>query len=126
MIIEQCLVQALPFQQMRTNGKNISKFYNSQTSLAVTKCLYNLDSEGAAVDKGTVIEYRNFKLQKGNVATDWSPAPEDQVNKGDVVNQTNAELELDGTVLRLKGEHVTVDTKISHWTIKEMLLSLVI
>ena len=28
-----------------------------------------------------------------------------------MVNQTNAELELDGTVLRLKGEHVTVDTK---------------
>lgn len=51
------------------------------------------------------------KLEKGNVATDWTPAPEDQVNKGDVVNQTNAELELDGTVLRLKGEHVTVDTK---------------
>ena len=88
-----------------------ASFTISQTSLAVTKCLYNLDSEGAAVDKGTVIEYRNFKLQKGNVATDWSPAPEDQVNKGDVVNQTNAELELDGTVLRLKGEHVTVDTK---------------
>lgn len=51
------------------------------------------------------------KLEKGNVATDWTPDPEDQVNKGDVVNQTNAELELDGTVLRLKGEHVTVDTK---------------
>lgn len=51
------------------------------------------------------------KLEKGNKATDWTPAPEDQVNKGDVVNQTNAELELDGTVLRLKGEHVTVDTK---------------
>lgn len=54
---------------------------------------------------------KKIKLEKGNVATDWSPAPEDQVNKGDVVNQTNAELELDGAVLRLKGEHVTVDTK---------------
>lgn len=54
---------------------------------------------------------KKIKLEKGNVATDWTPAPEDQVNKGDVVNQTNAELELDGTVLRLKGEHVTVDTK---------------
>lgn len=62
-------------------------------------------------DKGGIIEYRNFKLEKGNVATDWTPAPEDQVNKGDVVNQTNAELERDGTVLRLKGEHVTVDAK---------------
>ena len=88
-----------------------ASFKISQTSLAVTKCLYNLDSNGAVVNKGTIIEYRNFKLEKGNVATDWTPAPEDQVNKGDVVNQTNAELELDGTVLRLKGEHVTVDTK---------------
>ncbi|WP_448916566.1 hypothetical protein [Eubacterium ramulus] len=54
---------------------------------------------------------KKIKLEKGNVATDWTPAPEDQVNKGDVVNQTNAELELDGAILRLKGEHVTVDTK---------------
>lgn len=60
---------------------------------------------------GQYVYFKLPKLEKGNVATDWTPAPEDQVNKGDVVNQTNAELELDGTVLRLKGEHVTVDTK---------------
>lgn len=60
---------------------------------------------------GQYVYFKLPKLEKGNVATDWTPAPEDQVNKGDIVNQTNAELELDGTVLRLKGEHVTVDTK---------------
>ena len=60
---------------------------------------------------GQYVYFKLPKLEKGNVATDWTPAPEDQVNKGDVVNQTNAELERDGTVLRLKGEHVTVDAK---------------
>ena len=68
------------------------------------------DSSGRPSTAANII-LSNFKLEKGNVATDWTPAPEDQVNKGDVVNQTNAELELDGAVLRLKGEHVTVDTK---------------
>ena len=60
---------------------------------------------------GQYVYFKLPKLEKGNVATDCTPAPEDQVNKGDVVNQTNAELELDGAVLRLKGEHVTVDAK---------------
>lgn len=60
---------------------------------------------------GQYVYFKLPKLEKGNVATDCTPAPEDQVNKGDVVNQTNAELERDGTVLRLKGEHVTVDAK---------------
>ena len=68
------------------------------------------DSNGRPSTAANII-LSNFKLEKGNVATDWTPAPEDQVNKGDVVNQTNAELERDGTVLRLKGEHVTVDAK---------------
>ena len=87
-----------------------ASFTIQQTSLPVMKCLYCFESYDTT-NKGIVIEYRNLKLEKGNVATDWTPAPEDQVNKGDVVNQTNAELERDGTVLRLKGEHVTVDAK---------------
>ena len=53
----------------------------------------------------------NIKLEKGNVATDWTPAPEDQVDKGDVVNQTNAELKIEGNVLSLTGGHVTIDSK---------------
>lgn len=53
----------------------------------------------------------NIKLEKGNVATDWTPAPEDQVDKGDVVNQTNAELKIAGNVLSLTGGHVTIDSK---------------
>lgn len=29
------------------------------------------------LETGVVVEYRNFKLEKGNKATDWTPAPED-------------------------------------------------
>ena len=32
---------------------------------------------GNDVNNGTIIEYKNLKIEKGNVATDWSPAPED-------------------------------------------------
>lgn len=35
---------------------------------------------------GVVLEYRNFKLEKGNKATDWTPAPEDVENDLSVLN----------------------------------------
>lgn len=86
-----------------------------ETTIDWKKCKVNVLSESKTFDitflTETTFWFYHSKLEKGNVATDWTPAPEDQVNKGDVVNQTNAELKLDGAVLRLKGEHVTVDAK---------------
>ena len=54
-----------------------------QTSLAATRGLFSISSYSIS-DKGGIIEYRNFKLEKGNVATDWTPAPEDGVSDVDV------------------------------------------
>lgn len=89
-----------------------SKDWKLYTSTFIVKKNTNKPKIAFLTRQDTATVYvKKIKLEKGNVATDWSPAPEDQVNKGDVVNQTNAELELDGAVLRLKGEHVTVDTK---------------
>ncbi len=55
--------------------------------------------------------FRNIKLEKGNKATDWSPAPEDQVSKGDVVNQVNSELKMTGNTIELTTGHFTINSK---------------
>ena len=98
----------MPLTYIRLDSKDW-KFY---TSTFIVKKNTNKSKISFLTRQDTATVYvKKIKLEKGNVATDWTPAPEDQVNKGDVVNQTNAELERDGTVLRLKGEHVTVDAK---------------
>lgn len=51
------------------------------------------------------------KLELGNKATDWTPAPEDQVEKGKVVDEVNSELKIDGKSIALKTGHFTVDSK---------------
>ena len=59
---------------------------------------------------GTEFYYRNFKLEKGNKATDWTPAPEDQVNVGEVVNHVNSELKISGNCINLTTGHFTIDS----------------
>ena len=49
------------------------------------------------------------KLEKGNRATDWTPAPEDQVGIGDVCNQLNSELKIDGNILAMTTGHFLVN-----------------
>lgn len=48
------------------------------------------------LDEGSFIEFTNFKLEKGNKATDWTPAPEDIATKNDLENATSA---LDQTII---------------------------
>lgn len=43
--------------------------------VAKTNCLLICTARRLPIN--TIIEYRNLKLEKGNIATDWSPAPED-------------------------------------------------
>lgn len=52
-----------------------------------------------------------IKLEEGNKATDWTPAPEDQVSKGDVVNQINSELKISGNSIALTTGHFTINAK---------------
>lgn len=57
------------------------------------------------------LRWRRLKVESGNKATDWSPAPEDQVSKGDVVNQVNSELKIDGNSISLTTGHFTISAK---------------
>ena len=57
------------------------------------------------------LRWRRLKVESGNKATDWSPAPEDQVSKGDVVNQVNSELKIDGNSIALTTGHFTISAK---------------
>lgn len=54
------------------------------------------------------LRWRRLKVESGNKATDWSPAPEDQVAVGDVVNQVNSELKIDGNSIALTTGHFTI------------------
>lgn len=57
------------------------------------------------------LRWRRLKVESGNKATDWAPAPEDQVSKGDVVNQVNSELKIDGNSIALTTGHFTISAK---------------
>lgn len=65
--------------------------------------------------KSTAIAYTatvtGFKTEIGNKATDWTPAPEDQVTKGDVVNQINSELKIEGNSISLTTGHFTITSE---------------
>ena len=60
---------------------------------------------------GVWYQFKNLKLEEGNKATDWSPAPEDQVALGDVVNQVNSELKISGNSISLTTGHFTISAK---------------
>lgn len=57
------------------------------------------------------LRWRRLKVESGNKATDWSPAPEDQVAVGDVVNQVNSELKIAGNSIALTTGHFTISAK---------------
>lgn len=57
------------------------------------------------------LRWRRLKVESGNKATDWSPAPEDQVAVGDVVNQVNSELKISGNSIALTTGHFTISAK---------------
>lgn len=94
-------------------GSNSVILYNVLSEPIIKDQTYTISFDvigfNPSVVGGLIVD--NIKLEKGNVATDWTPAPEDQVDKGDVVNQTNAELKIAGNVLSLTGGHVTINSK---------------
>ena len=54
---------------------------------------------------------RKIKLEIGNKATDWTPAPEDKVSVGDVVDHVNSELKITGNSIALTTGHFTISAK---------------
>lgn len=94
------------------NGEwqKLSCTLTSGRSLPKSLVAFATTATGATGFTGTIIEYRNLKLEKGNKATDWSPAPEDQVNVGEVVSHVNSELKISGNCINLTTGHFTIDS----------------
>ncbi|MFP7199676.1 gp58-like family protein [Lysinibacillus halotolerans] len=91
---------------------------------------------------GDIFYVKNIKLEKGNMATDWSPAPEDtdsefdtvysqitqlnnninlKVSKNDVVNQINVSTE--GILINGSKVHITGTTTIDNGVIKSAMIA---
>lgn len=83
------------------------------------------------------VYYSELQLEKGNKATDWTPAPEDmatqsqitqlsdainlRVMKNDVVNQIN--IDTSGILIAGQKIHITGQTKIDNGTIKNAMIA---
>ena len=86
----------------------ISKTYTITS--AISNLLNSTRFEASGNTTFTIL-WSSPKLEIGNKATDWSPAPEDQVSKGDVVNQVNSELKISGNSIALTTGHFTISSK---------------
>lgn len=86
----------------------ISKTYTITS--AISNLLNTTRFEASGNTTFTIL-WSSPKLEIGNKATDWTPAPEDQVSKGDVVNQVNSELKISGNSIALTTGHFTISAK---------------
>lgn len=63
-----------------SSGGHVSKSFKVTSALAScagSKLRYRIDAVGNAITTSMVFTMSNVKLEKGNKATDWTPAPED-------------------------------------------------
>lgn len=77
----------------RTAQLTINNVYNSTTAVTeeMTSDPYmRMDNIGTELANGGYVKVRNFKVEKGNKATDWTPAPEDVAQ--DAQDKANAAL----------------------------------
>lgn len=65
-------------------GTNTDKFYIRLNGVS--------GIDNANFVQGQTLSFRNFKLEEGNIATDWTPAPEDMVAKSDNTYFKNARM----------------------------------
>ena len=85
-----------------SNGQQIASNYVDANSLSYTftvpngavslRPLIRVRQTGANVI-GESVTVRGIKLEKGTVKTDWSPAPEDAVNGGNIISKINVSSE---------------------------------
>ena len=79
-----------------TNGKGRFYYATKVSDNVVDKGLKRIEAH-VQVGTGTVVKMCNFQIEKGDVPSDWSPAPEDIYN--DSVKYTDAQiLAVDGKV----------------------------
>ena len=97
-----------------------SKFYSTGTITDERQidAVMNYNFRTDYSDGTGMIRIRHLKLEKGNIATDWTPAPEDMATSDDVtaakeevISQINAQLEVlpDSIMSNVKNEFYTKD-----------------
>src|SRR5690606_19870357 len=76
------------------DDENIHKvivYIKTASTINETHKIYIQPNRGFAIPVS--VEIYDWKLEKGNRATDWSPAPEDQVNKTNILSSINLSTE---------------------------------
>ncbi|APB37987.1 hypothetical protein [Heyndrickxia coagulans] len=128
----------------RYHDKLISVKANAWTRISYTYEIKDSDDHKVNVyfgfapsaTSGTSAIFTGLQFKKGNVATDWTPAPEDlvtqsqisqlsddinlRVQKGDVINQINVSTE--GILIDGKKVHITGRTTIDNAVIKDAMI----
>lgn len=104
------------------------RLYATFTTLGTsyTSCLFSINNPNADFDfTGLVIEYKNWKLEKGNTPTDWTPAPEDTqsdindlqdttANQGQIIQTQESrlsDLEINTNTISATVQRVQTETK---------------
>ncbi|ATC39588.1 phage tail protein [Elizabethkingia anophelis] len=82
-----------------TPGKWTKVFITCDKVIGTNTSLIGLD--GIDAPEGTKIKYRNLKLEEGNKATDWTPAPEDI--QTDINNAQNSANHANNSIASLGG-----------------------
>lgn len=89
---------------------NSSEWKRYEHSFTPTKFAYTPKLCFLTRQSTGIIYLKQIKLEKGNKATDWTPAPEDQINVGDVTSQLNSELKITGNTIDFTTGHFTVNS----------------
>ncbi|GEM_PF-3776681 len=96
--------------QESPNGTGVApgeEGYAQLTTKAPTGAVYATPVLRRYSNTGTsTAHYKDFKFEKGNKATDWSPAPEDQVDKTNVlssINLSNEGVKIQGSKIDIAG-----------------------
>lgn len=75
------------------NGCELNKWYHVNATITIpeqassnvgTESTIKLYNSNADVEASFTARFKNVKLEKGNIATDWTPAPEDAIASVDV------------------------------------------
>lgn len=106
-----------------TSGKRMKQTFTTDGRYDYNLLIYAGRSGSTS---GNSITLRNLKLEKGNKSTDWTPAPEDQVSKTNVlasINLSSEGVRIDGDVVHITGQTLIDDAVIGTAAIADAAIS---
>ncbi|AWP37764.1 hypothetical protein DXF96_00110 [Heyndrickxia coagulans] len=121
-----------------TNKDNFQEYITTFTTSSDEVCGYiRIDNNASSDGNISSVYFSQIKLEKGNKATDWTPAPEDmatqsqisqlsnninlRVSKNDVINQIN--LSTESILIGGNKVHITGQTTIDNAVIKDAMIA---